>query len=94
MTNIFDYDDIRGSVEKHLGKDNLGWVRIVSGCFEAIKKHCDRSEESYPSVGQIKQKFGSLRIYMDGTQEDTFIQLRLQQAMQERWSNCLRSFRA
>ncbi len=68
MTDAFDYDDIRGSVEKHLGKDNLGRVRIVTECFEAIKKHCDRREESYPSVGQIKQKFGSIRIYIDGTQ--------------------------
>ncbi|WP_226689763.1 hypothetical protein [Ruegeria arenilitoris] len=90
MTDTFDYDDIRGSVEKHLGKDNLGWVRIVTECFEAIKKHCDQREESYLTVGQIKQKFGSLRIYLDGVQEDTFIQLRLQQAVQEAEMSCER----
>ncbi len=55
MTDAFDYDDIRGSVEQNLGKDNLGWVRIVTDCFAAIKKHCDRREESYPSVGPTRR---------------------------------------
>ncbi|KUJ77799.1 hypothetical protein [Ruegeria profundi] len=90
MPNTFDYDDIRASVEKCLGKDNLGWVRITTECFEAIKKHCDQRDENYPRVAQIKQKFGSLRVYIDGAQEGTFIESRLQKAVQEAGMSCER----
>ncbi len=90
MTDGFDYDDICGSVEMHLGKDSLGWVQIVSDCFGEIKLYCDRKEKRYPSVGQIKQKYGSLRIYLDGVREDPFIQSILREATQQADRSCER----
>ncbi|SLN11057.1 hypothetical protein TRL7639_00055 [Falsiruegeria litorea R37] len=90
MTEGFDYDDIRGSVEKHLGEDNVGWVQIVTECFENIKLHCDKVEKSFPPVGQIKQKYGSLRIHLDGVREDPFIQSILREAVQKADRSCER----
>ncbi|WP_425046503.1 hypothetical protein [Primorskyibacter sp. S87] len=90
MAEDFDYEDVRGSVENHLGKENVGWVRVVSECFENIKTHCDTEGKSYPSVGQIKQKYGTLRIYLDGVREEPFIQSILMDAIQEADRSCER----
>lgn len=90
MSDVFDYDDIRGSVEKHLGKDKLGWIRIVTECFEEIKEHCDSEEKTYPSVSQIKQKYGALRIYLGCAIEDPFIQSSLEEAVRKADRSCER----
>lgn len=43
-----DCDDIRGSVEKHLSKDTVDWIRIVTECLEGTKLHGNREEKTTP----------------------------------------------
>lgn len=59
-----------GSVEMHLGKDSMGWLQVVSDCFEEIMLHCDQEGTSYPSVGRVKQNDGLLRIHLGGVTEE------------------------
>lgn len=62
--SVIDYSNIRSSVTEGLGSDSLGWIEIVTECFEAIKERCDEGRLEYPQVLQIKEKFGELRIYL------------------------------
>ncbi|WP_282153934.1 hypothetical protein [Ruegeria atlantica] len=62
--SVIDYSDIRSSVTEGLGSDSLGWIEIVTQCFEDIKTRCDEEDHDYPLVLQIKEKFGELRIYL------------------------------
>ena len=62
--SVIDYNNIQRSVTGQLGSDCVGWIQIVTSCFEDIKERCDKEELDYPRVFQIKQKLRQLRIYL------------------------------
>jgi hypothetical protein len=43
-----------------------GWTELVYDLAVRIMDYCDRYDKEYPSVNQIKEKFGSLRFYCQG----------------------------
>ncbi len=44
-----------------------GWFHILDVLFEKITTYCERERAPSPKATQIKEKFGSLRVYMDVT---------------------------
>ncbi|TMV02588.1 hypothetical protein FGK63_20385 [Ruegeria sediminis] len=88
--SAIDYDNIRESVARNLGRKNLGWIEIVTRCFESIKEHCDQKNREYPRVFQIKQKFGELRIYLHEPEHDgpDYISLHINEACREANRSC------
>ncbi|WP_170334775.1 hypothetical protein [Ruegeria arenilitoris] len=63
VTNTIDFNDIKQSVEKNLGRTPEGWSGLVTTLFTEIKEHCDLKDATYPFILQIKEKLGELRIY-------------------------------
>ena len=85
---VVDFSDIRGSIKRALGSDTVGWIDIVTQCFEDIKAHCDRKQIDYPKVAQIKQKWGSLRIYFHEAHDDVYIRQACETAQRLADSSC------
>src|SRR5579859_4595455 len=48
-----------------------GWYSLLKTAFEAIDKHLDITENNEFQITCVKEKFGGLRIYANGT--DDFI---------------------
>lgn len=43
-----------------------GWFEILKECIEEIKDICESEDEEEVKVTQVKEKFGTLRVYVDG----------------------------
>jgi hypothetical protein len=43
-----------------------GWFDLLETLFIEIEAYCSQTEQVYPKAAQIKEKFGLLRIYLDG----------------------------
>jgi len=48
-----------------------GWLPLIHGAFSEIDNYCEENKIDNPSVLQVKEKYGSLRIYL-GVFENTF----------------------
>ena len=63
ITNAIDFNHIKQSVEEGLGRTPEGWSGLVTALFTEVKEYCDLKGATYPSILQIKEKLGKLRIY-------------------------------
>ena len=46
-----------------------GWYDLLEILFIEIEAYCSQFELEYPTASQIKEKFGKLRIYLDGSDQ-------------------------
>lgn len=73
--NIVDWNNIESSLREHLG-DRDAWIQIAVRALTEMKTDTDRQNENYPDstqddypeIVQIKEKMGSLRIYVRNDQ--------------------------
>ncbi len=67
MSSVVDWNDIHGSVFKQLGEHRAGWAEQLTLALEKVKRLIDERPDlfgdEYPSIVQIKQKWGGLRVY-------------------------------
>jgi hypothetical protein len=49
-----------------------GWCSIIEDFLTKVKLYCDNNKKEYPVIFQIKEKVGSLRIYMEAMEEEMF----------------------
>lgn len=52
-----------------------GWFYILDNLCSGITSYCKRNKIEMPIVQQVKEKFGSLRFYLDHTKDDTISEL-------------------
>lgn len=65
--NAIDWNNIHSSLVKELGNECMGWISQIEIELLELKQEIEASEDpKLPTVVQIKQKFGDLRIYTDG----------------------------
>lgn len=50
-----------------------GWVRLMEGLAEGVVPLLETEPEARLRIGQIKEKFGTLRVYADPTGSDRFV---------------------
>ncbi|WP_170399874.1 hypothetical protein [Ruegeria arenilitoris] len=67
MSSVVDWNDIHGSVLKQLGEHRAGWTKQLTLALEKVKRLIDEQPDLFgderPSIVQIKQKWGGLRVY-------------------------------
>ncbi|WP_171235825.1 hypothetical protein [Ruegeria sp. HKCCA6837] len=63
VTNAIDFSDLQKSIEGSLGRTPEGWSGLVTTLFTEVKEYCDLKDVTYPTILQIKEKLGELRIY-------------------------------
>lgn len=81
--SVIDYDNIRQSIEHELGIGSRGWTRIVEDALKSVKQRGDETNAPCPSIYQIKEKFGELRIYYDHAAADEFQKTQIAAAISE-----------
>lgn len=84
----FDWMNIRASVLNEIGRGNQAWARIVEDALVLVKEQADESSKNYPSIYQIKEKFGELRIYYDHSKADNRQQDIIAGAISEANTSC------
>ena len=65
-----------------------GWFNIVDSLCKKIVRHIDwkhrdtpEDERPYPVVQQVKEKFGTLRFYIEGGDEEVFGMIKMAECM-------------
>jgi hypothetical protein len=86
---VIDYQNIEQSVEFEFGRGAAAWFEIIVTCFAKIKQRCDEAVIDYPEVVQIKEKLGTLRIYLSGECGDPYVKAYLSQARHEANCSCM-----
>ena len=94
MSVIVEWDDVRTGVKHALGEESLGWIDQIEIGLQQLKRnvgagHYLPGESQLPVIVQIKQKFGDLRIYTDGT-ESASVQSAIKDICQQVSSTCER----
>lgn len=51
---------------------NIGWYDILDKLCSNIMSYCKENNIEIPQFGQIKEKFGTLRIYIDGADDKIY----------------------
>jgi hypothetical protein len=46
-----------------------GWFQLVKGLMRCIYNYCENNNKPVPKILQVKEKYGTLRFYIDGGDE-------------------------
>ena len=54
------------------GLPGKGWYNIIDDLCQKITDHCKETKQELPQFVQVKEKFGLLRIYTDGSDDHIY----------------------
>lgn len=63
-----------------------GWKPLVRKTLRKIKIYCKNSGQEFPEITDVKEKFGGLRIYTNGS--DSKVQEMITEAEKESYHTC------
>jgi hypothetical protein len=61
-----------------------GWFQLVKGLMRCIYNYCENNNKPVPKILQVKEKYGTLRFYIDG--DEMNLMLILDQDMHDKLS--------